>query len=286
MTTIKDSITSEIIKLKLSQLATQALIEEVNLSPKPGLVDRFNNGTHRDLTLQLMETSAYALQDSFQQMAEAAWNKNPSQQLREQLAAIGRYGEEKMLKATGNVNTHRGAIWAIGLLTAAASIELSKKEANDFDLSEILATAGQIASFEDRYLPKQNTNGSSVRIKYSVRSAREEAQLGFPSIAKTALNAWKMYDHCSSDTQRLHVLLALMSQVDDTCILHRSDMQVLKEIQYRSKFILQNGGLTSRQNWKLYFDLDDYITHHWVSPGGSADLLAATIYLQKIKQYF
>jgi len=286
MITIRDVNTAEITAVKLSQLATQALIEEVNLSPKPGLVDRLNNGTHRDLTLQLMETSAYALQDSFRQMAAAAWNKKPSQQLREQLAAIGRYGEQKMLRATGKVNTHRGAIWAIGLLTAATAMVMSEKDMIEPDLKEILIIAGQIASFEDRYLPKQSTNGSKVRIKYNVRSAREEAELGFPTIAETALNAWERYSHFPHDMQQLHVLLALMSEVDDTCILHRSDMQVLKEIQYRSKFILQNGGLNTRQNWQLYFDLDDYITHHWVSPGGSADLLAATIYLQKIKQYF
>ena len=286
MIRLKDNTSAKFTAKKLAQLATEALLEEVNLSPKPGLVDRFNNGTHRDLSLQLMERSAHALQDCFQQMAEAAWNKKPSQQLREQLAAIGRYGEEQMLKATGKVNTHRGAIWAIGLITAAASFVLSRDFENEPDLTEILNTAGQIATHEDRYLPKQNTNGDQVRIRYNVRSAKEEAKLGFPSIINTAMAAWENYAHLPVDTQRLHVLLALMSEVDDTCILHRSDMQVLEEIQSRSKFILQNGGLNARQNWRLYFDLEDYITHQWVSPGGSADLLAATIYLQKIKQYF
>jgi triphosphoribosyl-dephospho-CoA synthase len=268
----------------IAEFAVQALLEEVYLTPKPGLVDLFNNGAHHDLNLSLMEASAIALKDTFQDIALAAIDKKPSQFLREQLAAIGRYGEQQMLRATGNVNTHKGAIWSLGLLTAATSIRLSRKD--HFTQQDILNTAGMIAAFVDRYMPKQFTNGSSVRKKYPVISAREEAVMGFPTLSNIALPAWENHQQELEEVRRLNVLLALISTVDDTCILHRSDMEVLRTVQQKAKLIIANGGLGVSENWALYHLLDQYIMRHWVSPGGSADLLAASIFIHKVSDHF
>jgi len=268
----------------LAEFAVQALLEEVYLTPKPGLVDLDNNGSHHDLTLFLMEASALALKSTFRDMALAAFNKKPSQHLREQLAAIGRYGEQQMLQATGNVNTHKGAIWCLGLLTAATSSLLSQEE--HFKKQDILDSAGMIAAFNDRYMPKQLTNGNKVQKKYAVVGAREEAIMCFPTLSKAALPAWDNYVHESEEVRRLNVLITLIATVDDTCILHRSDMDVLRAIQRGAKLIMANGGLGVSKNWTLFHLLDQYITKHWVSPGGSADLLAASIFIHKISDHF
>ena len=275
----------EEIAQKLAQFAVEALTEEVRLTPKPGLVDSNNNGTHHDLTLALMEKSANALRDCFYEMSIASVDQQPSQYLRERLAAIGRFGEQEMLKATGKVNTHRGAIWALGLLTGAASLLISR-EYGEVTAEKILSAAGAIALFNDRNIPVQHTHGSEVRKIYQVRSAREEAALGFPSLRETALPAWEAYAGDTEEIRRLNVLLALMAVVDDTCILHRSNMNVLQEVQKQAAAILKGGGLRVIANWKPYTLLDQYITKQWVSPGGSADLLAATIFIQKITQHF
>lgn len=278
-------LAEETLAHQLAGFAVSALIEEVRLTPKPGLVDRNNNGTHRDLSLGLMEKSALALRECFYEIAMASCNQEPSAYLRERLAAIGRYGEQQMLQATGQVNTHKGAIWALGLLTGAASLLISR-EHGEIHAEKILSAAGAIALFNDRFIPVQHTHGSEVRKIYQVRSAREEAEMGFPSILETALPAWNAYAHETEELRRLNTLLALMAVVDDTCILHRSNMEVLREVQRQSKAILEQGGLGRSENLKAYTLLDQYITAAWVSPGGSADLLAATIFINKITNHF
>ena len=269
----------------IAKLAVEALLEEVNLTPKPGLVDNENSGCHYDLNLPLMTASAESLFEAFYDMAMASANKEPSQQLREQLAAIGRYGEQQMLKVTGNINTHKGAIWCLGLLSAASAIVLSQS-APLRTISKVFKASGNIAGFADRFLPAQITHGSKMREKYNVIGAREEAIHGFPSISDVALPAAKIFRHNTEEITRLNMLLALMATVDDTCILHRSNMAVLESVQQRSAEILKHGGLGIPENWTHYLELDNYISTQWVSPGGSADLLAGAIFIQKISIYF
>ena len=103
----------------LADKAVEALVAEATLTPKPGLVDRRGPGAHDDMDLELLFASAARLHDGFAQMAEAAEEiEAPNAELRAELARIGRVAEQRMLDVTGGVNTHRGAIWALGLLTA------------------------------------------------------------------------------------------------------------------------------------------------------------------------
>lgn len=286
MNTHHQVIAAEEIAEQIARFAVEALLEEVRLTPKPGLVDRDHHGTHHDLNLELMERSAYALQPAFYEMVMATVYKQPSQAVREQLAAIGRYGEQQMLQATGQVNTHKGAIWALGLLAGAAGILTTENSNISISATNILLNAGAIAAFTDRYMPVQQTNGLQVRKRYTVRSAREEAVACFPSLQQVALPAWNRYRDEPEQVRRLNVLLSLMAVVDDTCILHRSDMEVLRGVQQRAQEIMVRGGLGNRTALQAYLALDAYVTQHWVSPGGSADLLAATIFLEKIIQHF
>ncbi|WP_240513059.1 triphosphoribosyl-dephospho-CoA synthase, partial [Janthinobacterium sp. GW456W] len=103
----------------LGRQVLQALLDEATLTPKPGLVDLRSRGAHTDLNWALMCHSACALQPVFAAMAQAGWESDDDDQLRQRIGAIGREGEAVMLAATGGVNTHRGAIWALGLLATA-----------------------------------------------------------------------------------------------------------------------------------------------------------------------
>jgi hypothetical protein len=105
----------------LSTLARQALIAEAELTPKPGLVDRRGSGAHTDLSLSLMISSAFAIEPFIRLMAFQSMNERPSPRLRATLAATGRAAETAMLRVTNGTNTHKGAIWTLGLLAAAAS---------------------------------------------------------------------------------------------------------------------------------------------------------------------
>ena len=122
----------------LATLAVRALIAEAELTPKPGLVDQRGPGAHADLSLMLMKRSARSLRPHFEQMALASFGQVPNQTLREELGAIGRSAERSMLLVTNGVNTHRGAIWALGLLVSAVAMEVSSPEV-------VADRAGQLA---------------------------------------------------------------------------------------------------------------------------------------------
>ncbi|MBH1983047.1 MAG: triphosphoribosyl-dephospho-CoA synthase, partial [Burkholderiales bacterium] len=110
----------------LGRQVLQALLDEVTLTPKPGLVDLRSRGAHADLNWALMCHSACVLQPVFAAMAQAAWESDDDDGLRQRIGAIGRDGEALMLAATDGVNTHRGAIWALGLLVTAAAQQVAR----------------------------------------------------------------------------------------------------------------------------------------------------------------
>src|SRR5471032_1979383 len=160
----------------LADMAVSALIDEACLTPKPALVDRRGSGAHRDLDLDTMLSSAHALRPTFFALARAAVDQEPSQRLREQLARIGREGEIAMLRATGGSNAHRGAIWIVGLLCAAAAMKPSG------DYATLALLGASIARFEDRYAPVRETpsHGERVTLQFGATGARGQASAGFP----------------------------------------------------------------------------------------------------------
>lgn len=170
----------------LADLAVDALIDEAELSPKPALVDRRGNGAHADLHLGLMQASALSLWPCFKEMADAAQRHGRIDAcLRGILGQLGRDGEAAMLRTTEGVNTHRGAIWALGLLVAAAALEPRRTQAG-----EVAARAGRIALLDDPAAAIGDSHGERVRRRYGVGGAREEARLGFPAQCATACRSY------------------------------------------------------------------------------------------------
>ena len=161
--------------LDLSTSAVAALIEEAELTPKPALVDRRGNGAHHDLDLERLRLSARALRDGFAAIARAASGEEPSLRLREQLGRIGREMERRMLAATDGSNAHRGAIWALGLLVAAAAQRRSDRASGQHR-----GNGGRSARLPDRFAPRPLSNGERVRLRFGATGARGEAQAGFP----------------------------------------------------------------------------------------------------------
>src|SRR5271170_7118884 len=132
--------------LQLATAAVSALLEEAELTPKPALVDRRGNGAHHDLDLARLRRSAQSLREGFADIAQAAAALEPSLRLREQIGQIGRNMERRMLTATDGSNAHRGAIWALGLLVAAAAGRRSERS-----VAGIATVAAAIARLPDRF---------------------------------------------------------------------------------------------------------------------------------------
>ncbi|WP_200819580.1 triphosphoribosyl-dephospho-CoA synthase [Methylopila sp. Yamaguchi] len=260
---------------RLADLAVSALIAEAELSPKPGLVDRRGAGSHADMELDTLLASAEALRPTFAALAHAAEGERPSQALRETLARIGRDGEAAMLAATGGVNTHRGAIFALGLIVAAATFEGSGAKA-----AEICATAGAIARFPDGAAPDVELNGAVACRAYGVGGARGEAAAGFPH-ALAALDALRASRArgASETAARLDGLMAAMAGLDDTCLLHRGGRRALRVARLGARVVIAAGGAATVDGGTALRALDRRLLALNVSPGGSADMLAAALLL-------
>ncbi|MGR4039951.1 triphosphoribosyl-dephospho-CoA synthase [Pseudomonas sp. 910_21] len=266
---------------RLADLAVDALIDEADLSPKPALVDRRGNGAHSDLHLGLMHASALSLWPAFKEMAEAALEFGEvGLPLREALGRIGREGEQAMLATTAGVNTHRGAIWALGLLVAAAALEPRSTGAGSVALR-----AARLALLEDRYAPRPLSHGAQVALRYGVRGAREEAQQGFPAVLQRGLPQLKhsrAHGH-GEQNARLDALLAIMSRLADTCVLYRAGEQGLQAMQQGAQAVLDAGGSASLAGRRRLHELDLQLLTLNASPGGAADLLAASLLLDRIE---
>lgn len=262
---------------ELARAVEQSLIEEVSLTPKPGLVDCDSNGTHKDMDYLLFIKSANVLTPYFYEMAQAAWGKPINQKLREEIAEIGRIAEAAMYKATNQVNTHKGAIWALGLFISVAANQISQK--SQLDTALLFEEVAKLAAFPDTGIKKSiETHGNAVKKIYKVSGAYGEAVSGYPHV-QVALKEAEKHRLESKEICELHMLLAIISSLDDTCILYRSNQQTLNKV--RSLAATANcEGIKS----KAFNQLVDYCKEQGVSPGGSADLLSVAIFIQSLEK--
>jgi triphosphoribosyl-dephospho-CoA synthase len=232
--------------------------------------------------LGLMHASALSLWPAFKEMAQAAVEIGEvALPLREAIGRIGREGEQAMLATTNGVNTHRGAIWALGLLVTAAALEPQSKGA-----SAVTLRAARLALLDDHYAPRPLSHGAQVAQRYGVRGAREEAQLGFPSVLQRGLPQLKNSRAAGHGEQnaRLDALLAIMTDLADTCVLYRAGEQGLQAMQHGAQAVLDAGGSASLAGRRRLHELDQQLIALNASPGGAADLLAATLLLDRIER--
>jgi triphosphoribosyl-dephospho-CoA synthase len=268
--------------MRLAGLARQALIAEAELTPKPGLVDRRSAGAHTDLSLAIMRRSALTIEPYLCQMAFISGRTDLNQALREQLAVIGRDAECAMLKATNGSNSHKGAIWILGLLISAAAMQDEGKAPP----SRIAATAKEIASFADRATPRLVSHGDIVAKRYGVAGACGEALRGFPHVVDLGLPMLrsKRASGATEHVARLDTLLSIMSRLDDTCLLYRGGKTALVAAKEGAIAVERAGGSGTAIGRQQLLRLDHYLLELGVSPGGSGDLFAATLFLDAVER--
>jgi triphosphoribosyl-dephospho-CoA synthase len=266
----------------LADLAVSALMDEATLTPKPGLVDLRSRGAHQDMDWLLMCHSARALHPTFHGLAEAGRQIAEPLTLRVRIGQIGRQGEATMLRATGGVNTHRGAIWALGLLVTAAA-----QDDNDTTPEAVARRAGAIARCPDRFAPIRTGNKGEVACRrYGVGGARAQAQADFPHVVHLALPCLRDSRLRGDDelTARLNCLVTLIAELDDTCVLSRGGASALVSVQAGAARVLAEGGAGTVEGKHALRILERMLIQRNVSPGGAADLLAATLFLDRIWQ--
>jgi len=264
----------------LAELALQALVAEAELTPKPGLVDLRGSGSHSDLSLDLMKRSASAIAPYFADMAFVSKAIPVSPLLRTEVAAIGRAAEAAMLQATHGSNAHKGAIWVLGLLVTIASRGFNP-------IPEVIARhAGLLAQLPDHAQPQRLSHGDLVKARYGASGARGEGCAGFPHVVHVGLPALRAARGrgCTETNSRLSALLSIMARLEDTCVLYRGGADALMAVQTGAAEVLFAGGPGSVSGDEALRRLDQELLTRSVSPGGSADLLAATLFLDALER--
>lgn len=249
----------------IADLAERSLRQELDTTPKPGLVDKQDNGAHKDMDYALMSASISALRPYLTRIAvESAAEVNAAG-----IMSIGVEAEAAMLKATGGVNTHKGALFCIGLSIAAASFlacSTGTVEADSF--RELVSrTASRIPS-------AQSTHGAEAKRNFKVGGALDNARDAYPEL----FTAWlPYYRSLEGDPYRCHkTLLYIMTILDDTNVLHRRGAEGLAHTKSEAARLLKDfsmNGLSSLNK--------DFIREN-ISPGGSADMLSLTMFIKSI----
>jgi triphosphoribosyl-dephospho-CoA synthase len=262
---------------RTGRLAAQCLRLEVRTWPKPGLVSHIDNGSHVDMDAAMFYRSAATLVPFFGELADAGAQGAPMSALRK----IGLRAERAMLAATGGINTHRGAIFGLGLLCAAAGWRHA--HAGVQSLGEIVARR-----WGDDILggPRlSDSHGETALRRYGAGGARQEAAEGFPSvyaIALPALDEARTFAGSDAQSARVQACFALIAAVEDTNLLHRGGPEGLYFAQQATDAFLRRGGV-GQADWRQEAEaIHRAFVKRRLSPGGAADLLAMSLFVSTL----
>ncbi|WP_409568131.1 triphosphoribosyl-dephospho-CoA synthase MdcB [Methylobacterium sp. E-066] len=264
----------------MADLAHAALIAELETWPKPGLVSPVDSGSHQDMDAGTLRRSAAAIRPYFADLVAAGECGTGMAELR----AIGLRAEAAMLAATGGVNAHRGAIFSLGLICAGAGAA-GAAPAPAEERAEAVARlwGGAIAQAPT----SADSHGGRAARRYGVGGASAEAAAGFPTVRAVGLPALRLGRAWAPDdpeAARVQCFFALLAIVDDTNLLHRGGTEGLDRAQAAAAGFLEAGGIAA-PDWR-----DRAVAIHRsflaarLSPGGCADLLATTLFLEALSE--
>lgn len=291
----QNSGSPEMIAQIIGKCAAMSLLEEVNTSPKPGLVDRLTNGAHKDMNLLTFYCSAQALEPFFIRMAEQGIKEYKDlEQCFRNIREIGIEAEASMYAATGGVNTHKGLIFSLGILCASVGSCYASGKIISVDqimLQEQQMVRRILMEELDRLNKKtecfaRESHGENLYKKMGVTGVRGEAIDGYRTVREIGLPVMieGMKQKKDFNQIKLQTLMTFMNKTEDTNVLSRTNMQTLLETQKIAEEYLQEGGVYAVNGISRLIELDKYFTEKNISHGGCADLLAISIFLVSMIQ--
>jgi len=262
----------------IGRLAVRSLYAELTLYPKPGLVSLVDNGSHEDMTASTFLRSLFALRHYFIRITKAGSESAPFPTLKR----LGLEAEQKMMVATDGINTHRGAIFCLGLLCAAIGrCHAERVELSPAAIRAMLLTQWGEALAAHMRVCTSGSHGLQVAARYAASGAREEAALGLPSVFDVALPMLEQTLIAGRSWRRARVdaLFALMGHISDTNVYHRGGEIGAQIVWQHARDFLRHGG-TAHPDWEARAkECHRIFVVRKLSPGGAADLLAAACFV-------
>ena len=273
-----------------SGCACRALLYEVCTTPKPGLVDRVNNGSHNDMDIYTFIDSSAVLTPYFRDfvLRGIQYYQDEPHQLFERIRYLGMLAEDDMLAATGNVNTHKGLIFSLGVICAAIGyLFANEKKLNTDSILELCKkmTCKIIKKdFNEVNLENSKTNGEKLFAQHGITGIRGEVASGFSSIRNYGLPVLKslIKKGFSLNDAGALTLLNLIANIKDTNIISRSDIKTMEQVQFEIKTLIETQKLEN-VHMDIINKIDTQFIDINISPGGCADLLAITLMLYFIE---
>jgi len=260
---------------RVAAMAEQSLLLEVSTFPKPGLVSDVDNGSHTDMDAAMFRRSAAAIRPFFRELVVAGGCDAEMVILRR----IGLRAERAMLEATRSVNTHRGAIFGVGLLCAAAGLRASGGGASDQRLGQLVAARWAHDIVGGPRLP--DSHGEMASRRYGAGGARREAARGFPSVYEVGLPALRAALRTTAGdaaAARVQACFALIAILEDTNLLHRGGTDGLRYARQLAQRFLDAGGVR-QPHWQARAGAVHHaFVERRLSPGGAADALAMSVF--------
>jgi triphosphoribosyl-dephospho-CoA synthase len=261
----------------IAAIAGRCLLLELETWPKPGLVSHVDSGSHTDMHAGTFRSSAVAIQPYLHALAEAGATGCGMGRLR----IIGLEAETAMFAATGGINTHRGAIFGLGLLCAAAGARAGGRVDPEMSLGTVVARLWGSNILDGPVL--LHSHGGNARLRYGAGGARMEAAHGFPGVYDVGLPALQSGDEIArgdKEAARVQACFALIAAVEDTNLLHRGGLSGLCFGQRAARRFLDEGGVGT-WDWRERANaVHQSFVRRGLSPGGSADLLAMSLFVQ------
>ena len=273
---------------QVAKQAVGALITEVCITPKPGLVDRANSGAHRDMDIFTFVDSSLALFPYFREItAYSLTYDGTCDGLLPKLVPRGIQAEQDMLLATGGVNTHKGAIFSLGILCAAVATQAKQRDTAGEAVLQDACIALAAGRTRAKTLPVNDvTNGTRIYAQYGLNGVLGEAAAGFPHVFNLALPRFREQIKRGNtiETAGVVALLHLIAHLDDTNIIARCGLEKLREVQAMvSSALAKLSKDQSDLQYRAYAkELDSMFIQRGISPGGCADLLAATLLIDAL----
>ena len=278
----------------IATLAQRATLYEVSTTPKPGLVDRDNSGSHKDMNFFTFMASSSVLYRGFFQCALEGlyFDDIDSTKLLNKIRAHGIECEIEMLKATGGVNTHKGIIFSLGILSAVIGNLYKKHGLQNFSMEMICVEVKKVAKgltstdFKDISSKNVLTHGERLYKEFGFKGIRGEIESGFITIQENVMQLIRnaaINKQFSLNDLFLEIIVNLMAESEDTNVIIRGGIDSLKNVKSISRNFLKSGGmmqLGARE--KLEKINEDFVKKN-LSPGGSADLLAVSIFMGMIE---